>query len=262
MKVRTLLADDEPLALERLRGFLEADSGIEIVGECLDGLRTLESIRILKPDLLFLDIQMPELDGFEVLEALEPEARPAVVFATAFDRYALKAFEARALDYLLKPFSRERLREALDRARRNLEGGRALEQRHEVESLLKSVESRPRFPERLVVRDGDGIRVLPVNQVEAIEAESNYMWVHRGKEAYPLRGTMAQLESRLEPHGFLRTHRSWILNLHRLQELRPGVKGGLTAVTVAGLAIPVSAGHRKGLEEAVKGMALPDLSGA
>lgn len=251
MRIRTLLTDDEPLALERLRGFLQQDPEIEIVGECLDGLQTLEAICALKPDLLFLDIQMPELDGFEVVEALEPGRRPLIVFATAYDQYALKAFQARALDYLLKPFSGERLREAVDRAKRDLEGQRAIGQRQELEALLKAVESRPRIQERLVVRDGEGARVIPVAHVEAIEAEANYMWVHRGQDAYPLRGTLAVLEARLEPLGFLRTHRSWLLNLRQLREIRPGAKGGLTAITLAGLSIPVSMGHRKALEEAV-----------
>jgi len=244
MKLRTLLVDDEPLALERLQGFLEKDEELELVGCATDGLQALEAIRSQKPELLFLDIQMPELDGFEVLEALDPEAMPLVVFATAFDRYAIRAFEARALDYLLKPFGEARLREAAQRAK---EARRALDAQGRLQGLLQDIGSRRK--ERFVVRHGDRFLVIPAREVDAIEAEANYMWIHRGQDAFPLRATLGTLEQSLDPEVFLRTHRSWILNVHRIRELLPGAKGGLVAVTASGSHVPVSAAHRKHLEE-------------
>lgn len=244
MKLRTLLVDDEPLALERLQGFLEKDEELELVGTSADGLQALEAIRSLKPDLLFLDIQMPELDGFEVLEALDPGAMPLVVFATAFDRYAIRAFEARALDYLLKPFSEARLRETVQRAK---EARRALDAQGRLQGLLQDMESRRK--ERFVVRHGDRFLVIPAPEVDAIEAEANYMWIHRGQDAFPLRATLGTLEKSLDPDVFVRAHRSWILNIHKVRQLLPGAKGGLVAVTSGGFRVPVSATHRKDLEE-------------
>jgi len=245
--LKVILADDEPLAMERLRDLLTEDPEVEILAECSDGLQTLQALQNHKPDLLFLDIQMPELDGFEVLEALEPEAMPLTIFATAYDRYALRAFETRALDYLLKPFSRARLQETVARARRALEERNAFEQRSQIQGLLQSVADRPRA-ERLLVRLGDRALLLHPREVEAVEAEANYMWVYRGKEGYVLRGTMAELEHRLQSCGFLRTHRSWLLNPAYARELTPGAKGGLTVITTGGIKVPCTAAQRKELE--------------
>ena len=244
MRLKTLLVDDEPLALERLQFFLEKDEDLELVGCATDGLQALEAIRSLKPELLFLDIQMPELDGFEVLEALDPDTMPLVVFATAFDNYAIRAFEARALDYLLKPFGEARLREAVQRAK---EARRALVAQDRLQGLLQDLGARRK--ERFVVRHGDRFLVIPAQEVDAIEAEANYMWIHRSQEAFPFRATLGTLEQSLDPEVFLRAHRSWILNVHRVRELLPGSKGGLVAVTASGSSVPVSATHRKRLEE-------------
>lgn len=244
MRLRTLLVDDEPLALERLQGLLKSDGGLEIIGTCSSGLDALESIRQLKPDLVFLDIQMPELDGFEVLEALDCDEMPLVVFVTAFDRYAIRAFEARALDYLLKPFSSERLRETVERVK---EAKLTRDAQGRLHELLRDIEFRQK--DRFVVRRGDRFLVISASEVEAIEAEGNYMWIHRGKEAFPLRATLATLEKNLNPDFFIRTHRSWIMNIRRIRELAPGAKGGLVAVTSSGMHAPVSAKHRKQFEE-------------
>lgn len=243
MKLRTLLVDDEPLALERLQGFLEKDGDLELIGTATDGLQALEAIRSQKPDLLFLDIQMPELDGFEVLEAVESEEMPLVVFATAFDRYAIRAFEARALDYLLKPFGETRLRETVQRAK---EARRAQDAQRNLKHLLEDVGSRRK--NRFVVRHEDHYLVIPATEVDAIEAEANYMWIYRRQDAFPLRATLATLEKCLDPAIFVRTHRSWILNIQKVQTLLPGAKGGRVAVTSNGLKVPVSVAHRKNLE--------------
>jgi len=243
MRLRTLLVDDEPLALERLHALLEEDADLEIVGSSSDGLQALEAIRSLQPDLLFLDIQMPELDGFEVLEALESAEMPLVVFATAYDQHAIRAFEARALDYLLKPFSAERLRETVRRAKEIRRGQEAHGRLH---GLLQDMETRRK--DRFVVRQGDRFLVIRASEVDAIEAEANYMWIYRGRDAFPLRATLATLEKSLDPNLFVRAHRSWMLNVRKVSEFLPGAKGGLLAVTSSGIRVPVSAGHRKDVE--------------
>jgi two-component system, LytTR family, response regulator len=251
MKIRTILVDDEPLALERLRDFLADDPDIEILGECTDGLQAVEAIHRLRPDLLFLDIQMPELDGFEVIEVLDPEIMPVVVFATAFDNFAIQAFEARALDYLLKPFSRTRLKESVSRAKESLESRRAHRKLDKMESLLKDLETRQQRCTRFVVQRDERALVVQAKEVEAIEAEANYMWLYKGKETFSIRGTMASLENRLDPSMFLRVHRSWIVNVPLVTELRPRAGGKLSALTVSGLAIPVSTSSKKRLEDAL-----------
>lgn len=243
MRLRTLLVDDEPLALERLHSLLEEDADLEILGSSSDGLQALETIRALKPDLLFLDIQMPELDGFEVLEALPPEEMPLVVFATAYDQHAIRAFEARALDYLLKPFSAERLRETVWRAK---EIRRGQEAHGRLQGLLQDMQTRRK--DRFVVRQGDRFLVIRASEVDAIEAEANYMWIYRGRDAFPLRATLATLEKSLDPNLFVRAHRSWMLNVRKVSEFLPATKGGLLAVTTSGIRVPVSAGHRKDVE--------------
>lgn len=243
MKLRTLLVDDEPLALERLHDLLAEDPDLEILGHATNGLQALETIRSHKPELIFLDIQMPELDGFEVLEALQPDEMPLVVFATAYDRHAIRAFEARALDYLLKPFSLERLRETTRRAKEFHSGQEAKARLH---GLVQDLETSRK--DRFVVRHGERFLVIPAGDIDAIEAEANYMWIHRGRDTFPLRATLATLEKSLDPSLFVRAHRSWMLNVQKIRELLPGTKGGLLAVTASGIRVPVSAGHRKDVE--------------
>jgi len=251
MKIRTVLVDDEPLALERLREFLGDDPDIEILAECINGLQAVETITRLHPDLLFLDIQMPELDGFEVLEALDPEHLPVVVFATAFDTFAIQAFDARALDYLLKPFSRARLRESVLRAKESIETQRAHRKLDKMEALLKDLETRQQRCTRFVVQRDERALVVQARDVEAIEAEANYMWLYKGKETFSIRGTMASLENRMDPAMFLRVHRSWMVNVPLVTELRPRAGGKLAAVTISGLSVPVSTASKKQLEEAL-----------
>jgi two-component system LytT family response regulator len=244
MRITAVLTDDEPLALERLGALLEADPGLEILARCANGLETLDALRAHGPDVLFLDIQMPELDGFEVLAALDPSDLPVVVFVTAYDQFAIKAFEASAFDYLLKPVSRQRLEATLARVRQALEDRRARSRVARMEALLREVESPS--AERFVVRQEGRSRVIQARDVEAVEAEANYMWIHQGPEAHPVRGTLASLEKRLQGAGFLRTHRSWLVNLAHVREVLEA-----EALTGSGLKVPVSSGHRRSLEEAL-----------
>jgi two-component system LytT family response regulator len=213
MKLRVLLVDDEPLGRERLRTLLAAEPDIEIAGECGDGPATVAAVRKLKPDVLFLDIQMPGMDGFDVLHALGVKKLPAVVFVTAFDEHALRAFDARALDYLLKPASRARLRQALERVRAQLANTRG-----DSDAALRDLlASRPR---RIAVRNGERILYVAVEEIDWVEAAGNYVVLHAGQENHMLRETLGALEEQLPPEIFLRVSRSAVVNLRRVKEIQ------------------------------------------
>jgi len=221
------------------------DSTVEGIGGDKGGMEAVRAIRELRPQLCFLDIQMPELDGFEVLECLEVSERPLVVFATAYDQFAMQAFEARAMDYLLKPFSFGRLQESITRARMQLAGQAHLSHQKSVEKLLDQVASRPRA--RMVLRREGRTTVVNFSEIDAIEAEANTMWIHRGREAYPARSTMAALETTLDPQRFFRSHRSWLLNLDRVDRVQSLESGEVVALTKGGLKVPVAESRRKDL---------------
>lgn len=206
-KLRVLIVDDERICRHGIVRLLEADPTVEIAGEAANGLEAVESIARLRPDLVFLDIQMPEMDGFEALRALRPDETPRVIFVTAYDQYALRAFEVNALDYFLKPFSDERFAAALARAK--TEAGRSLE------ALLRSSHA----PERFVVRTGNKVRFVAVEDVDWIEAAQNYVCLHAGKESGLLRETMNSLEQTLRPAGFVRIHRGLLVNARRIGEI-------------------------------------------
>ncbi|MEL7061702.1 MAG: response regulator [Acidobacteriota bacterium] len=252
MTIRTLLVDDEPLAREKLRGFLETENDIEIVAECRNGQEALEHLESDPPDLVFLDVQMPELDGFEVLENLDPAKLPVVVFVTAFDRYALQAFEVHAADYLLKPYDRERFRAALDRARRELARDELDEVRAELRRLLDEVEQRKTgHPERLVIKNSGRVVLVAVADIDWIDAAGNYVKIHAGGEVYQQRETMSGLEDRLDPAQFLRIHRSTIVRLDRIKELQQQFHGDYVVVLQGGQRLTLSRSYRDRLHEAL-----------
>jgi two-component system LytT family response regulator len=221
MKIRTLIVDDEPLARERLRGMLEAEPEIEVLAECGDGLSAVESIRTLAPDLVFLDIQMPGLDGFGVLNKLARSPLPAVVFVTAYDKFALKAFEVHAIDYLLKPFDRERFRKALQHVKGRL--GRAEQSNLEtrVQELLTALKSDKEETDRLVIKTTGKITFLKFEEIDWVEADDNYVNIHAGTGTHLLRETLTALEARLPAKKFARISRSAIVNLDMIKELQP-----------------------------------------
>jgi two-component system LytT family response regulator len=221
MCMRTLIVDDEAPARERLKRLLASLEGVKVIGEARDGVQAVEMIEAQSPDLVLLDIQMPGLDGFGVIEALEDP--PAVIFVTAYDQYAIRAFEVHALDYLLKPFSQKRLAKAIHHAREALAEGQDLAA--QLGSLLESLAAEGRYLNRLAVRDGDRIRVLEVGEVDWIGVEDEQVKVHVGDQAYAIRRTLAELEARLDPDRFFRAHRSTIVNLDRIQEVIPWFKG-------------------------------------
>lgn len=231
--IRALIADDEPLARKKIRTLLEREPDVEVAGECGSGPEAAKLIRDLEPDLVFLDIEMPELDGLSVLSGLPSRAAPLVIFVTAYDQYAVRAFDVKALDYLLKPFDRRRFRTALERAREHL--------RHSGEP--------PESPlSRLLVRSGDGLSVLKVDDVDWVEAADNYVKVHALGETHLLRETLAHLQSRLDPARFLRIHRSTLVNLERIQSLHPLFHGDQIVVLRDGTELTLSRRYRHDVE--------------
>ena len=243
MTIRTLLVDDEPLALRGLEIRLSAIADVEIVGTCANGRDAIRTIRARRPDLVFLDIQMPGLDGFAVVRALlgMPE-QPLFIFVTAFDRYAIDAFETHALDYLLKPVDEARLLETVHLARERLAAARALEQNARLKALLAKMDGPAQdaaaailadteppggraYERRLHIRDRGRIIIVDVDEIDYIDAAGDYMCVHVGDDTHVLRETMKALERRLDPARFQRIHRSAIVNLERIAEVRPHANG-------------------------------------
>jgi two-component system LytT family response regulator len=225
LMIRTLIADDEPLARERLRTLLARHTDIEIIGECTNGADAIEAINELHPDLILLDVEMPRMDGFAVLEALDPQKLPAVVFVSAHDQYAVRAFEAHALDYILKPFNEARVDRALLRVRNQLArspGARHIDPR--LLSLLEELRDRRRS-DRLVVKSGGRVVFLRTEDIDWVEASGNYVRLHVGSDAHLLRESMKNMERRLDPSTFVRIHRSAIVNVDRIRELEPWFHG-------------------------------------
>jgi two-component system, LytTR family, response regulator len=253
-KIRTLIVDDEPLARRNLRVLLERDSQIEILDECRNGREAVKAINAFSPDLIFLDIQMPELDGFDVLARVGPEQIQAIIFVTAFDQYALKAFEVHALDYLLKPFDDERFAFALRRAKSQIEAReinrvskRLLALLEERESLADS-SAEKNYLTRLMIKAAGRVVLLKVGEIDFIEADGNYAKLHVGRKAHLLREKMHDLEGRLDPAKFVRIHRSIIVNLDRIKELHPHLNGDYIVVLEDGRQLRLSRTRRENLE--------------
>lgn len=248
MKIRTVLVDDEPLARERLRSFLESSPDLEIVGEAGDGREAVALIEQHQPHLVFLDIQMPELDGFAVLEALDLHPLPVIVFVTAYDRFALKAFEVHAVDYLLKPFDRERFQTALERALDRVRSRQTEPLNQHLANLLADLRPKHRPPDRLVIKSEGRVLFLRMDEIDWIEAADNYVSLHVGPENHLLRETMASLETRLPSDRFLRISRSTIVNLERIKELQPLFHGEYSVILRNGTRLTLSRGYRDRLQ--------------
>ena len=245
MKLRIVITDDEPLARERLSRLLKSEPDAEVVAECADGPSAIEAVREQKIDVLLLDVQMPGMDGFEVVRALGPKHLPAVIFVTAFDQHAVRAFETRAIDYLLKPASRSRLREALDRVRERLAKSSGSGVTQELLDLLAEREAGASRVRRLAVRSGERVVFVPAEQVDWIEAAGNYVVIHAGKENHIMRDTMAALEADLPAGMFLRVSRSAIVNLRRVRELQSIAPGEHVAILGDGQRVPMTRSLRE-----------------
>lgn len=233
-ELRCVVVDDEPLARDLLRGMLEAYSDVEVVAECADGRTALRAIRKLDPDLVFLDVQMPKMDGFDLVQELDPETMPSIVFVTAYDRYALRAFEIHALDYLLKPFDEERLDRALTRARDHLGRADRGEELSRVLALLEDLGARDRYPDRIAIRRSDRTILQPVVDIDWLEADGKHVKFHVGDRTFAIREAMSRIERLLDPRTFLRVSRSAIVNVDRIREVQPWFHGDHVIVLQSG----------------------------
>ncbi|HEV3470771.1 MAG TPA: LytTR family DNA-binding domain-containing protein [Pyrinomonadaceae bacterium] len=251
--LRVLVVDDEPLAREKIRGMADLDPELRVIGECGNGSEAIEAIQNLKPDLILLDVQMPEVGGFAVLEALKDAGPlPPVIFITAYDHYAVRAFEVHALDYLLKPFDRERFQAAMERAKRQIRresSNNGIDER--IIALLEQLREPARYSERLVVKTGGRVFFLNTDEIDWIEAEGNYVNIHTGKKSYLLRETISSLESQLDPREFVRIHRSAIVNINRIKELQPWSHGEYHILLHDGTRLTLSRSYREKLQSAL-----------
>ena len=256
-RIRALVVDDEPAARAAIRALLADDADIDIVGECADGRAALDAIRGEAPDLLFLDIQMPEMDGFTLLRRLDPAEIPVVLFVTAYDQYALRAFEVHALDYLLKPFDDERFREAVAHAKQQVRQGKLGALSGQLAALLEGmgrppvVTSNGQYLKRLAIKAGGRVTILGVKDIDWIEAEGDYVKIHAGRAWHLLRETMKHLETQFDPARFVRIHRSTIVNVERIKELQPYFRGEYVVILQDGTSLKLSRGYKEHLEAAL-----------
>jgi two-component system LytT family response regulator len=244
-----MIVDDEPLGREAVRALLVQDKGIEIVGEASDGLEAIADIQRLRPDLLFLDIQMPEVDGFGVLEALPEESLPAVVFVTAYDKYALDAFTVHALDYLLKPIDPARFRAALERVKATLGKGESVAVNEQLRKFVAQLHERSRYRERIVVKAHGKLLLFKVDEIDWIESAGDYVNLRVRGEQHLLRETMTQVEQKLDPARFLRIHRSTIVNVDRVKELELLFQGQYLVRLRDGSRLTTSRSYKKQIDQ-------------
>jgi len=253
--MRTIIADDEHLARRKLRLLLGIEPGVQVIAECQDGQQTLDAVKTHKPDLLLIDVRMPDLDGFQVLGKIAPGEMPVVVFTTAYDQFAIRAFEAHALDYLLKPFDGERLHHAIERARAELLKSHNRDLTSRILDLLAKnaepkIESR-QADERMVIRAGGKVVFLDVKEIDWIEAAANYVKLNVGKDSYLLREGIGSISERLDPDRFVRIHRSVIVNVRKIKELQPCESGEYIAILKNGKELSCSRGYRTQLQRLI-----------
>jgi two-component system LytT family response regulator len=232
--LRVVVVDDEPLARAMVREYVAAHPGVEIVAECANGFEAVKAVSELSPDLMFLDVQMPKLSGFEVLELIGRSV--PVIFTTAYDQYALSAFEVHAIDYLLKPFSAERFAEALTRARERLAARDAMP----VEELVDETRTKRTPLERVLIRDGSKVHVLPIDKIDYVEAQDDYVAFHADGKSFLKDQTLAAVENLLDPARFVRIHRSYLLNIDRIARVELYAKDSRVAILRDGAKLPVS----------------------
>ena len=244
--LRALIVDDEEPALDALRSLLDREADVTVVDECRNGADAVASVRRHAPDVIFLDIEMPGLNGFQVLEKLDPKHIPVVVFVTAYSEYAVDAFRVQALDYLLKPFDEQRLKETLSRVQERLTAGKPSPE--EWLRTLGELGAQCRPVERLAVRDGDETVVVMAEQIRWIESEENYVRLHAGPRSYLARSTLRSLEERLDPNHFIRIHRTTIVNVDAVRKLRPLGHGDLLVILTDGTELTMSRRYRDNLE--------------
>ena len=244
-----MIVDDEPLARDRIKRFLRDEPDIKLIGESGNGAEAIEKIKAEKPDLVFLDIQMPEKNGFEVVKALDAKSLPTIIFVTAYDQYALQAFDVHALDYLLKPFNRERIKRAVARARENVEQRTFGNLDERLASLLADLKGEKKYLERLVVKSTGRVFFLKTDEIDWIEAAGNYVKLHVGRDSHMIRETMNGIEAKLDPDQFLRIHRSTVVNIDRIKELHPMFSGDYAVILRNGTELALSRNYRDRFSE-------------
>jgi two-component system LytT family response regulator len=260
--LRVLIVDDERLARHHLRKLLGEISGVECAGESPNGESALAALRVSPVDVILLDVQMPGLDGFEVLKRIPADTMPAVIFVTAFDHYAVKAFDVHATDYLLKPPDPERLRVALDSARLRLKSHAFAAEQKRLRALVEQLSRRSAGITEVVARDRGRALRIPVTEIDWVEAEDNYVRVHADGRSHLIRGTIAAFERDLDPNLFIRIHRSAIVNVSKARELRHSLRGGYSLILGNGEKLKVSRAHRKRVRELFRnGGQLPAATG-
>lgn len=253
--MKILIADDEPLARERIREMLKNEAGIELIAEAQNGGETVKNIETLKPDIVFLDIHMPDADGFEVLEKLDRATLsqiPAIIFVTAFDQHALRAFEFHALDYLLKPFDRERFAKTLDRAKAQIKNRAEDDSNRRILDLLEQMNSAPEYLDWLTVKKDERIKLFKVEDIQWVEAQGNYVLLKFEENSELMRETMDELEKQLDPRTFVRIHRSTIINVNFIKELQVWKRGEYRVLMLGGQPFTLSRSHRRRFDELLK----------
>jgi two-component system LytT family response regulator len=251
--MRAIIADDEHLSRKKLSVLLNAEPGVEIVAECRDGAETIAALKNHEGDLLFLDIRMPDMDGFEVLQHIPAGRMPIVIFTTAYDQFAVRAFEAQALDYLLKPFDRDRLRQAINRARAEMLKLPDRETTHRLLDFLANAKAKPPADRRFVLKAGGRVIFLNFDEIDWVEAAANYVKLNVGKQSYLMREGIGHIAKRLDSAQFVRIHRSTVVNVKKIKELQPVNSGEYIVVLISGKELSCSRGYRAGLQQLIDG---------
>lgn len=247
-RIKVLVVDDEPPGRQKVREMLYEEPDVEVIGESANGVEAIEAIRKHSPDLVFLDVQMPEIDGFGVVEALGPDM-PTVIFVTAYDQYALQAFDVHALDYLLKPFDKERFQTAMGRARTAITKRKTEDMSERLFSLLQTFKTETKTPDRLIIKSGGKVFFLKTGEIDWVEAAGNYVRLHVSNESHLLRETMSGIQKKLDTNNFIRIHRSTFVNLERIKELQPWFHGEYVVILKDGTQLTMSRSYRSNLPE-------------
>ena len=251
MPINALIVDDEPLARDRIRELLKEHPEIEVIGEARNGREAIDSIAALGPELVFLDVQMPDLDGFDVLQNLQVEKMPLIIFVTAYDQHALRAFDVHAVDYLTKPFDRKRFAEAVEHAKVFMKGAKEPDTAR-ILSMLQELRTGARYLERFAVKNGETVFFIRAEDVDAIEAQGNYVRLSVAKSSHLLRDTLNNVESQINPRRFVRIHRRTIVNIDRVKEVQTWARGEYRVVLFTGACYTLSRTYRQHFEKFIK----------
>jgi two-component system, LytTR family, response regulator len=247
-----LIVDDEPLARDRIRELLKSDRELVISGEARNGAEAIQAITAQAPDIVFLDVQMPDMDGFEVLKSLQVKQMPLIIFVTAFDQHAIRAFDVNAIDYLMKPFDRSRFAIAVDRAKDRLKHPANKNDTSRLVKLLEELNSRPSYLERFAIKTGEKVLFVRAVDVDSIEAEGNYVRLKTGDTSHLLRDTINNIESQVDPRMFVRIHRCTIVNMNRVKELQTWSRGEYRVVLHNGASYTLSRGYREHFDNFIR----------